>query len=351
MDANIFRLPLRRLSRPERIGHDRVPRPRIAEPRPVTVCVAVLFHWNYAPAGQPLDYRPAALIASDRMITAGDVQYEPQQLKVANLTSRVVGMVAGDYTVHSQAIREIQDANKDRSETVSPYDIALQYGRAMQAIRRRWAEDLYLAPFGLTIEGFLAQQRELAPQIVDHLTTQLQGYTAEECEALVVGSNGKQVELYQVDNRGMVRRLDDVGFAAIGIGAWHAKSRLMQVGYHSKQMFNEALAAVYAAKKNGEIAPGVGTETDITLILDAHVGGLRDDFMNTLQRMYAKYDTARRAMGESFVAELREALAAESVGGQQSGPLGQNAQVNGRAGEAASETSEVNEAPEQKTGT
>ena len=124
----------------------------------MTVCVAVLFHWNYAKDGDPIDFRQVALIASDRMITAGDVQYEPQQLKVANLTSRAVGMVAGDFTVHSQAIREVQDANKEREDTASPYDIALQYGRAMQAIRRRWAEDLYLAPLNLNMNSFLAHR-------------------------------------------------------------------------------------------------------------------------------------------------------------------------------------------------
>jgi hypothetical protein len=45
-----------------------------------------------------------AIIISDRMITAGDQQYEPPQQKLAKLTPRVLVMVAGEVTLHSQAI-------------------------------------------------------------------------------------------------------------------------------------------------------------------------------------------------------------------------------------------------------
>jgi hypothetical protein len=70
-----------------------------------------------------------------------------------------------------------------------------------------------------------------------------------------------------VDTGGSVNCCDDVGFAAIGIGAWHAKSRLMQGGYINNMFFAPALAVLYAAKKAAEIAPGVGRATDIQIVL------------------------------------------------------------------------------------
>ena len=66
----------------------------------MTVCIAALFRWNYAnlPTQQ---VAPAALILTDRMVTAGDVQYEPQQTKVAHITPKTLLVIAGDYSLHS----------------------------------------------------------------------------------------------------------------------------------------------------------------------------------------------------------------------------------------------------------
>ena len=70
----------------------------------MTVCVATLFYWNYGTLIAP---KPgiAAITASDQMITAYDVQYEPMQQKVAYITPKVLLLVAGDYATHSEAIR------------------------------------------------------------------------------------------------------------------------------------------------------------------------------------------------------------------------------------------------------
>ena len=59
---------------------------------PMTVCMAALLRWEYPnkETGQ------AVVTASDRMITAGDIEYEPQQHKVCFLRQNVVALVAGD---------------------------------------------------------------------------------------------------------------------------------------------------------------------------------------------------------------------------------------------------------------
>src|SRR5208337_3713911 len=93
----------------------------------VTVCIAALFRFNYALIGSTPDVGTAALTLSDRMVTAGDVQYEPQQLKIAQITPRTIIMIAGEYSVHSQAL--LATHRQVRSDpSVSPYNISLIYG-------------------------------------------------------------------------------------------------------------------------------------------------------------------------------------------------------------------------------
>ena len=129
--------------------------------------------------------------------------------------------------------------------------------------KRRHAEDIYLAPLGLNTDLLSAQQKEMSDSLVSALVTQMQEYRGEQIEALIVGTENGHATIYHVDTRGTATCADDVGFAAIGIGAWHARSQLMQTRYTNAALYYPALAAVYAAKKAADISPGVGTTTDI----------------------------------------------------------------------------------------
>jgi hypothetical protein len=108
----------------------------------MTICIATLFNWNYAPAGQPPQFNKAAIAVSDRMITAGDVEYEPQQSKVSYITRDALILIAGDYSLHSEALvsvyRTVQQAQK-----ATPHNLALLYGKAIQAVKQRQAEELF----------------------------------------------------------------------------------------------------------------------------------------------------------------------------------------------------------------
>jgi 20S proteasome alpha/beta subunit len=159
-----------------------------------------------------------AITISDRMMTAFDVEYEPQQQKVCHLTPRILILCAGDIAIHSQALKETQRQIHNK-QNATPENVALIYGRSIQAVRRRHAEDLYLAPIGLNTDTFLAQQRELSDDFVNTLRTQMQDYRGSEVEALIVGSDGENAQIYGVDSNGIANCYDDIGFAAIGIGA------------------------------------------------------------------------------------------------------------------------------------
>ena len=232
----------------------------------MTVCLAALFTWNYAKKGDPVDLGIAAITASDRQITVGDSEYEPPQPKFTSVTDQTRILIAGDYTVHSEAIKATMDqVRADPSRT--PYNIALTYGAAIQAVRRRHAEAMFLAPIGLNTDTLVAQQKDLSDGYTIHLTTQMQEYEGSDVQAIVVGMEDGNAHLYVVDKMGAVRSFDDVGFAAIGIGSWHARSRFMLRRYVKSSVFAEAAITVFAAKAAAEVSPGVGRTTDFDMIL------------------------------------------------------------------------------------
>jgi hypothetical protein len=330
------------------LQHDKIGKHHFRGRRPVTVCVGTLFQWNYAGPGEPENRMTAGIVASDRMLTAGDVQYEPPKLKMAQMTPRVMALLAGDYPLHSQAIidaRKLVQGSPDKS----PENVAQMYGKAIQNIKQRQAEDYYLAPLGMNSDTFIAQQKEMAGSFIDHITHQLQSYQGEDVEALVVGSDGERVHLYTVDTKGIAHCMNDVGFAAIGIGAWHAKSRLMQVGYANTAYFAPALAATYAAKRSADIAPGVGQHTDVWLMLKDSMFPLWPSVDSKLNGLYAQYEKDRNDLMERSVSQLQEIIDEAGREATAAGNAGTGATPNGGASAPAPEASRKDEGGAAKT--
>ena len=279
----------------------------------MTVCVAALFQWNYAPVGQPPDYAVAALTVSDRMLTAGNIKYEPDKQKLGQISEHVYVMVAGDYDVHSEAIKNAKEHFKSRSNP-KPFDVAIYYGIQIQAIQRRHAEAIFLAPLGLNTDSFLAQQKDLSDRFVDTLTTQLQTHHDCDVQAIVVGLEDGRARIYSVDHQGLVRSHDDVGFLAVGSGAWHAQSAMMLAGYANTATLSQALTKVYAAKKAAEIAPGVGESTDIWLFLKTGVFQVDGPspvwrrVKTSVDAIYTEHEGYRTALHHEAIKKLQEIL-------------------------------------------
>ena len=104
----------------------------------MTVCIAALINWAY-----PDKQSGRAVIAvADRMLTSGDVEYEPPQLKIAFLRKRFVALVAGDIATHSEALTFTQ-----RSLAGEPNDdveaVAELYAKALRGIRRQRAIQIW----------------------------------------------------------------------------------------------------------------------------------------------------------------------------------------------------------------
>lgn len=316
----------------------------------MTVCVAVLFRWNYAAGNEPPRWASAGLVASDRMITAGDVKYEPHQMKVAEMTGQCLLLVAGDYAIHSQAVRDTK-RSVSTARDKSPENIARLYGKAIQSIKQRQAEDLYLTPLGMNSDTFIAQQKDMADSFIDRITHQLQAYEGETVEAIVVGSDAEHVHLYTVDSRGLTHCMDDVGFAAIGIGAWHAKSRLMQMGYTNQQILAPALAAVFAAKKAGDLAPGVGEFTDVHMVMKDCYFPLWPNVKGKLTELYKRVaeDITKIALAainelDEFIAHPKEQSSKSSDGQSQQQAARADSQADAGASAPAAETARKDEA-------
>lgn len=267
---------------------------------PVTVCVAAICQWNESNSDL---WIPMVVGAADRMLTASDIQYEPPQCKIFALTKKFAVMIAGDAAAHSRIVTAVTQ-RLTTVENPTVLDAAEAYALDLAEYRKRNAERLILGPLGLSFQEFLAHQDQLAPQVVERVTSRLQRFRVD-AEAIVAGVDTAP-HIYVVRDPGTVTCHDLIGFAAIGIGASHAASQFMFSRYSNVWSFPQALFLVFSAKKRAEVAPGVGIESDLFYAdKDRHWVIDRDnDPTNLLDQMLSLYtESIQRAEKATKTAE------------------------------------------------
>ena len=257
----------------------------------MTVCIAAICK----SLGSEL---PTILGASDRMLTAGDIEFEPQTPKIFAITNSIALMLAGDSSMQVEVISEIVPKVTSRIQTEpknwwNVRDIADLYAHHYNLARLKRAENEILAPLGLNRESFLARQPGLDRELVHRLANDLRNYTAPAVEAIFAGIDLTGAHIFVAYNSD-ISCLDLIGFAAVGIGSRHANSEFMFAKHTRQRPLPETLLLVYSAKKRAEVAPGVGTGTDMFMIgpmLGTYdvirpdvVEGVENIYQNTLKK-------------------------------------------------------------------
>jgi hypothetical protein len=102
------------------------------------------------------------------MLTAGDIEFEPNVKKIRYFTSSCAAMIAGDANLQSEIVQAVQLAMKERIESATDWipisEIARTYKREVDNSIRRIVEDRILAPFGLTMQEFVKNWRINMPK-------------------------------------------------------------------------------------------------------------------------------------------------------------------------------------------
>lgn len=242
----------------------RYPKWPLSRSRRVTICIAA--SWRF-----PGDTAWGIVTASDQMLTSDDIEFERDFQKVYPLTNNppdrpphVVAMVADDFAVQVALGDATVEALRQKPQA-TVLGIANTYAECFSEYRRREAERNILAPLGLTLDSFVARQREMTPEMVRQLKAELHGADIPAL-TIICGVGDDGAHIYTVSNPGIVRCHDGIGFVAIGYGSRHAESLLMAEGYCPAEPPGRAFFLTYAAKRRAETAPSVGSGTDMAII-------------------------------------------------------------------------------------
>ena len=227
----------------------------------MTVCIAALF-----------GNRKGAVLISDRMVTANiPMGYEFEHQEVTKILpmdgdrASVFALSAGDVLLATEILDLTKARIREQQRTVTAAETAEFLRGAYQFVRLTKIAQSELEPRGLDFENYYNRQQHLSPQvlqIIDQAMSQLDAGV----EFIVAGPSVDGYTLHTVVNPGLTNDHTPIGYCAIGSGAPHAMYSLIEASY-KRSMDEDAVAKlVKRAKTRSEVAPGVGSQTEIEVI-------------------------------------------------------------------------------------
>lgn len=215
----------------------------------MTVCIAAL-----------ADVGNFIAVACDSMLSALEFSGDKIAHKLFPLSDKFqwAAMISGADLTHVVPVLEASVLQmlslSDATNSLMNVESALT--RAYRTVRHRYVEDLILSPIGLSFEAW-QKKPEWEPYLVDKMAAVTLG-----CELLVAGFDYiGDGHILTVENPGIVKNHDLVGWAAIGSGTYSAMATLLHHSVNSEMGLARVLYHVCEAKFMAESALGVGEHT------------------------------------------------------------------------------------------
>jgi hypothetical protein len=291
----------------------------------VTVCVA-------ARAGN------VVVGATDRMLTAADIQFEPSAgAKLLVLSSSLFMMTAGDSSLQAEiagmVLRDVTERINQAPENwwrVS--EVADLYVKHYNDLRNKRAEHSILAPLGLTLKSFQSEQQSMSEDLVNGLAKELLNFELPSVGTIFGGLDPTGAHIYVV-HENEPNCYDGVAFASIGIGHRHASSHFMFAQHAWNADFPDTLMLTYYAKRKAEAAPGVGRGTDmivvgpepnsLVLIGEHVIKRLDQEYVNITKAEASAFTKAKSKMRtyvDDITRQAKQASASTTAGQQAPSP-------------------------------
>lgn len=233
------------------------------------------------------------VVAADRMFTAPpplNLEFETSEKKIEVLAPSCVTLFAGNSAFATEIIR---GARRKLAGAQSPaYAVAGKVQESYLEVRFAKVREQIILPnlgpdflkaesLGISMPTYLQPQAGLYQQ----LAAVMANFNIQS-DIIAAGIDSEGARLAVISHPGTTAWLDKLGYAAIGSGGIHAIMRLALGAQTSQNSAAETLYRVYEAKKASEVAPGVGTATDITIVDGAHAVECSVEMLTALSSIF-----------------------------------------------------------------
>jgi 20S proteasome alpha/beta subunit len=269
------------------------------------------------------------------MVThSGFMEHEHPGSKMVQLTERAILAVAGN-TLDGMRIANEASAAMAASGTSTAAAMASDLGDRYKQARLSRAEQFVLGVRGLSLQAYYQMHQGLNGQVVMLLDNQLAQFDLG-VDLLLAAVDDTGAHIHTNGNPGGGNsNHDPIGYAAIGSGAIHVVPAMAGFTHSGDASYDQTLFHVYAAKRRAQVAPGVGTKTEMAVLTKGGIKHLSRDELKRLGDIYDEFMSVTDAELEKQLADFHlEADTGSPDGAAPAAAAAAAGEGNGRATEA-----------------
>jgi 20S proteasome alpha/beta subunit len=197
--------------------------------------------------------------ATDHMITMGNLgQFEHTISKYKEINKDVIAMLSGIPLLFDDLVR-MPDGTPSYSE------IKAQIKKNFKSKRNEIFQDHVLDLYGITWEKFIESATQAFPNPLIEEMMKTNTKFKLKSSILLAGFDGNKAILSEISER-TYADFRDMNFHAIGSGSIQAVNTLMFQKHDKNDSLSATIYDVYKAKRNAEVAQGVGKETELIVL-------------------------------------------------------------------------------------
>jgi len=238
-----------------------------------------------------LDEEGEALVfATDRMITSMLLgQFEHNIEKYRRLTPTTVAMVSGELNNYQKIFDnlKIEDSYDTIEQKIYDNIIKERDGMIEKEIFSRFKIDQDY------IKNVLSDN--MPNKIIDGMLNDIKNFEFQ-VSVLLAGFKGGHAYISDIKERSISYRRD-ISFSAIGSGSIQAINTLFFQKHSKNEGIKTTLYNVYKAKRNSEVAIGVGKETDLFIL--SNTGNLYKVEQENISKLSEIYESEMKYGKES----------------------------------------------------
>ena len=245
----------------------------------MTICVAAL-----------CDNGQKVVVASDRMLSAAflTAEFDHPHTKIATISPLCVALSAGDALYVTDILTDSSGiSNQLQNPTIQL--ITDEVKQRFIHVRHRLLDENLFQPRGLSFKDFYRGVIQgVPPDLGVMLDTQVQSFMLG-VSLIVAGVDDSGSHIYSIEDPGSSQCFDRLGYHAIGSGHRHAILSLVTLQHDVSSSLNWTIYKVYCAKRHAEMAPGVGTATDMRVLGPDGCVEISSEILEDLSKIYSKH--------------------------------------------------------------
>ncbi len=222
----------------------------------MTICIAAL-----------CEQGESVVVAADRMVSAPflTIEFDHPNAKIDVIGQRCVALSAGDVLAVTDVLSESSGISGQLQNPAVGL-IADEIKQRFVQVRHRLLNERLFQPRGLSFNDYYRGLiRSMPSDLAMMLDNQIQAFQLG-ASLIVAGVDSSGAHIHSIDDPGTSQCYDRLGYHAIGSGHRHAILSLVTLQHNTMVDVARAIFNVYFAKRQSEIAPGVGVGTDMIVI-------------------------------------------------------------------------------------